>query len=164
MIARETTPRRAPLAPRIHRLVREQRIGRPLPEVFGFFAEARNIQRVTLPWLGFTLRGGQPDDVRQGTPLEYRAAIASDSAALALRDRALGAEQAFVDRQLEGPYRLWRHWHDFTAIPEGTIMRDGVRYALPLGPVGELAHELFVRRALDRILDFRRRAVAERLG
>jgi ligand-binding SRPBCC domain-containing protein len=164
MIVRETTPRRAPLAPRIHRLVREQRIARPLPDVFGFFAEAGNLERITPAWLGFTLRGGQPDEVRQGTLLEYRLRLHGIPLRWVSVIEVWEPDLAFVDRQLEGPYRLWRHRHEFTAIPEGTIMRDEVRYALPLGPVGELAHELFVRRDLDRIFDFRRRAVAERLG
>ena len=35
-------------------------------------------------------------------------------------------------------------------------MRDTVRYALPLGPLGEIAHRLFVARDLERIFDYRR--------
>ena len=34
-------------------------------------------------------------------------------------------------------------------------MRDTVRYALPLGPLGEIAHRLFVARDLERIFDYR---------
>jgi ligand-binding SRPBCC domain-containing protein len=41
-------------------------------------------------------------------------------------------------------------------------MRDTVRYALPFGPLGELAQRLLVRRDLDTIFDFRRAAVARR--
>jgi hypothetical protein len=39
-----------------------------------------------------------------------------------------------------------------------------VRYALPLGPLGELAHRLLVRRDLERIFDFRQASVARMLG
>ena len=35
-------------------------------------------------------------------------------------------------------------------------MRDTVRYALPLGPLGEIAHRLFVARDLERIFTYRR--------
>ncbi len=42
-------------------------------------------------------------------------------------------------------------------------MRDSVSYEIPLGPVGELARLLFVRRDLDRIFEYRRLAVAEAL-
>jgi ligand-binding SRPBCC domain-containing protein len=40
-------------------------------------------------------------------------------------------------------------------------MRDRVEYELPLGPLGRIAHTLFVRRQLEAIFDFRARAIAE---
>ena len=38
-------------------------------------------------------------------------------------------------------------------------MRDVVRYALPLGPLGDLAHALFVGRDVRRIFDHRAEAL-----
>ena len=38
-------------------------------------------------------------------------------------------------------------------------MTDTVRYALPFGPLGALAHRALVRRDLERIFDYRARAV-----
>ena len=69
-----------------------------------------------------------------------------------------------MDVQLRGPYRLWHHTHTFEARDGGTLVRDRVRYALPLGPLGELAHRVLVRRDLERIFDFRQERVARRLG
>jgi hypothetical protein len=40
-------------------------------------------------------------------------------------------------------------------------MRDTVRYALPLGRLGEIAQRAFVGRDLSRIFDFRHAAVLE---
>ena len=49
----------------------------------------------------------------------------------------------FVDMQLTGPYRLWHHTHEFRPHPDGgTVMTDTVRYALPYGPLGALAHRV----------------------
>ncbi len=67
----------------------------------------------------------------------------------------------FVDVQLKGPYRLWHHTHTFEPDDAGTRVRDEVRYALPLGPLGELAHRLIVRRDLERIFDFRHASVSK---
>ena len=39
-------------------------------------------------------------------------------------------------------------------------MRDTVRYALPLWPIGEVAHRAFVARDLAAIFDHRREQVA----
>jgi hypothetical protein len=68
----------------------------------------------------------------------------------------------FVDRQVRGPYRFWRHEHLFHPVRGGTQIRDRVDYSLPLGPLGELAGSAFVHRDLERIFDYRG-AVVERL-
>jgi ligand-binding SRPBCC domain-containing protein len=72
----------------------------------------------------------------------------------------------FVDEQLRGPYALWLHTHTFEPHPDGggdTLMRDVVRYALPLGLVGEFARRLVVARDLDAIFDYRARRIRELL-
>jgi ligand-binding SRPBCC domain-containing protein len=60
-----------------------------------------------------------------------------------------------------GPYRHWHHTHSFEPRDGGTLMRDIVRYSLPVGPLGRLARVLLVRRDLERIFDFRRDSVDE---
>ena len=40
------------------------------------------------------------------------------------------------------------------------MITDRVDYALPLGPLGTIAHVAFVRRDLRRIFDYRRDAIA----
>ena len=66
--------------------------------------------------------------------------------------------------QVKGPYRLWQHRHEFRRAGSGTLVLDHVRYALPLGPLGELAHSMFVERDLARIFAFRYSAVARLLA
>jgi hypothetical protein len=68
--------------------------------------------------------------------------------------------ESFVDQQLRGPYALWHHTHTFEPHRDGTLMRDRVRDALALGPLGALAHAILVRRDLRRIFDFRSETVA----
>ena len=63
--------------------------------------------------------------------------------------------ERFVDAQIYGPYALWHHTHEFEADGDGTIVRDTVRYALPFGVFGGLAHLAFVRRDLEKIFDYR---------
>ena len=70
----------------------------------------------------------------------------------------------FVDVQMRGPYKVWHHTHTFERDGDGTLMRDTVRYALPFGPLGELARRAFVARDLARIFDFRRDAIPELLA
>jgi ligand-binding SRPBCC domain-containing protein len=71
----------------------------------------------------------------------------------------------FVDAQLRGPYALWVHTHTFEADgPNAVVISDDVRYALPFGPLGALAHAAFVRRDLERIFDYRAQAVAAQIA
>ncbi len=70
----------------------------------------------------------------------------------------------FADLQLRGPYRYWRHIHEFEPDGGGTLMRDTVRYAMRAGPLGSLAHEAFVAADLARIFDYRREQIALEFG
>ena len=66
--------------------------------------------------------------------------------------------------QLRGPYKLWHHLHEFREVDGSTLMTDRVRYQLSLGPLGSLAHILWVRRTLARIFDHRRQTIEHLLG
>lgn len=66
-----------------------------------------------------------------------------------------------MDEQERGPYALWQHTLTFRAMDGGVLMGDRVRYALPLGLLGRVAHTLAVRSALAAIFDYRFRRVAE---
>lgn len=149
---------------RTHDLYREQLIPRPLDEVFGFFAEAGNLERITPPWLGFSLVTPEPVEMRRGTLIEYRLRLHRVPLRWITRIERWEPGRAFEDVQVKGPYRLWHHRHGFRAVGGGTLVQDHVRYALPLGRLGELAHAAIVERDLARIFAFRHSAVKELLG
>jgi ligand-binding SRPBCC domain-containing protein len=142
-----------------HVLEREQLVPRPLDEVFAFFAEARNLERITPPWLRFEVLTPEPIAMTAGTQIDYRLRLRGIPLRWVSRIEEWEHERAFADRQLRGPYRLWHHRHEFVPCGSGTVVRDRVRYALPLGRFGALADAAFVRRDLERIFDYRRSAV-----
>jgi ligand-binding SRPBCC domain-containing protein len=149
---------------RVYRLERRQRLDRSVDQAFAFFAEARNLERITPSWLRFEVRGTDPGEVRDGTLIHYRLRLHGVPLRWTSRIEEWAPGRGFVDRQIRGPYRVWHHRHTFAADGEGTVIGDEVHYALPLGRLGELAHPLFVRRDLERIFDFRQTAVGELLG
>ena len=149
---------------RVHVLERDQLLLRPREEVFAFFADARNLEAITPPWLHFGVRTPRPIEMGVGTQIAYRMRLHGLPVRWLTRIDRWEPGRLFVDRQLSGPYRLWHHTHTFADCPGGTIMRDRVRYALPLGPLGEVARLGLVGADLRRIFDFRREAVAGLLG
>jgi ligand-binding SRPBCC domain-containing protein len=148
----------------IHVLKREQFLPRPPQAVFPFFGDALNLEAITPPWLGFRVVTPESIDMAPGTLIEYRLRLHG----VRLRWRTTIAvwdpPRRFVDVQLSGPYRMWHHTHDFSPTSDGgTVMTDTVRYAMPYGPLGALAHRVLVRRDVERIFDYRAQAVPARL-
>ena len=136
-------------------LVREQLVPRPVGDVFEFFSQARNLERITPSWLQFALLA-DPGPLGAGSLIEYRLRVHGVPLRWVSRIEEWEAGRGFVDRQLRGPYRFWHHRHEFVACGDATVVRDHVRYALPFGRLGHP----FVRHDLDRIFDFRRATVA----
>jgi ligand-binding SRPBCC domain-containing protein len=149
----------------LHVLRREQRLPGAPGDVFAFFADAQNLEAITPPWLGFRVVTPRPIEMRAGALIEYRLRLRGVPLRWRTRIAVWDPPRRFVDVQLSGPYRLWHHTHDFEPGDDGgTVMRDTVRYALPFGPIGALAHRLVVRRDLAAIFDFRREAVVASLS
>lgn len=151
----------------VHVLTREQTLPGSPDIVFPFFAAARNLEAITPPWLGFRVVTPEPIAMAPGTLIDYRLRLHGIPLRWRTRIERWEPGVRFVDAQLRGPYALWHHTHEFAPAPGDptrTVMRDVVRYALPLGPLGELTHRLLVRRDLDRIFDFRAAEVARRLS
>jgi ligand-binding SRPBCC domain-containing protein len=133
-------------------------------DVFPFFADANNLEAITPPWLQFRVVTPRPIEMRVGTLIEYRLKLHGIPVSWLTQIAVWEPGERFVDVQLRGPYALWHHTHEFASDGTGgTLMRDVVRHALPLGPLGEVARRAFVARDLERIFDFRRDEVARRL-
>jgi ligand-binding SRPBCC domain-containing protein len=132
--------------------------------VFAFFADASNLETITPPFLRFRIRTPGPIVMGPGTLIEYSLRWHRLPIRWRTEIREWRPPTEFVDVQLKGPYRLWEHTHRFAESEGGTRMHDEVRYSLPAGPLGDVAHRLFVRADLERIFDHRAAKVSELLG
>ena len=146
------------------RLEQEQLVAAPRTEVFSFFSNAFNLERLTPPFLNFKILTPAPIDIQRDTIIEYRIKLFGIPMYWRTRILNFEPEYSFVDSQERGPYTLWHHTHTFEETDDGPLMKDIVLYRLPLGPLGRLAHFLFVRRTLKRIFSYRRDALADLMG
>jgi ligand-binding SRPBCC domain-containing protein len=146
-----------------HVLEARVRLARPRPEVFAFFADPRNLLRLTPPHVGLqlhtdhtTLAAGAVLDFRVrwlGVPLRWRSYV-----------REYDPPYRFVDVQVRGPWARWEHRHLFLEDGGGTWVEDRVTYRLPLGPLGRLAHGVLVERQLRALWAYRQARLAELLA
>ena len=125
---------------KVHLLQQEQYLPAPLDEVFPFFARPENLGKLTPTFLGFELLTPSPIPMHVGAMIDYVVSVNGIPMRWTTCISEFEPPHRFVDVQLKGPYSFWHHTHTFEAQGEGTLIRDEVRYALPFGPFGEIAH------------------------
>jgi len=133
---------------------------RTLAEVFAVFEDPYNLIRITPEWLNLKVTNPEPVNMRQGAEITYGIRWAGLPLGWKTRITEYVPPLFFVDEQVEGPYRRWRHRHGFTAVAEGVLVTDRVDYALPFGWIGRAAHAVAIGRQLIGIFQYRQVALA----
>ena len=146
-----------------HRIERRQVVSRPLEETFAFYQEPRNLGRITPRWLRFRMVCGEALKMRRGVRIHYRIHPFGVPQRWTSEITEYEPPFRFVDEQVVGPYKRWRHVHEFRPVGGGTEIVDVVEYELPLGALGRLMHTLVVARQLRRIFNYRERVIGEML-
>lgn len=133
-------------------------VPRPLQEVFAFFADAHNLQRITPPWVDFRIETPAPIAMHVGALIDYRLKVRGVPVRWRTEITDWQPPHRFVDTQLRGPYWRWVHTHRFREAPGGTVVDDDVDYAVP---GGRLVNRLLVQRDLRAIFLHRQRAILD---
>ena len=129
--------------------------------VFRFYADAFKLEEITPPLLQFKVLTPPPIDMKAGTVIDYRLKLRGIPLRWQSQITAWEPPYRFVDQQLKGPYRLWRHEHTFIEDKGGTLAIDRVEYAVH---GGILVKKLLVEPDLKRIFDYRKRKLQELLA
>lgn len=147
-----------------HVLQRQQKIAVPLSDIFEFFSDPQNLETLTPPWLNFKIVE-HPGALAEGALIRYTLRLHGIPLHWKTRIEDWHPGVSFVDVQLAGPYKLWHHTHEFETAADGeTIIRDTVRYKVPLGPIGELARRALVKPDTEKIFDYRSDAIKQEFG
>ena len=149
--------------PKIYAIACTQWVPQPLENIFDFFSRPANLQELTPPLLDFHILEA-PEQIRAGSLIRYRLRVHKIPVRWTTQIVEWDPPRRFVDVQLKGPYKLWRHQHTFTADRGGTTISDHVDYLLPMGPLGQIVHALLVRKDVQQIFDFRRRKMQDLFG
>lgn len=67
----------------------------------------------------------------------------------------LEPDHCFVDEQVRGPFRRFRHEHVFEPTKDGTLMIDRIDFDAPLGPIGDVVEKALLRRHMRHLISSR---------
>lgn len=133
-------------------------------EVFPFFSNPQNLSLLTPRDLGFRITTPLPIEMRAGLRIDYRLRVRGLPVRWSSQISVWDPPFRFVDEQLRGPYRHWRHLHDFRRTQRGTLITDAVDYSVPGWILGDLLHRALVRPDLERIFRYRLDQIAALFG
>jgi uncharacterized protein (TIGR01777 family) len=127
---------------------------------FPFFSAAENLERITPPWLHFRITGKSSESMGSGLLIDYKLRIKGLPVRWRTRIEDWNPPQSFVDTQLQGPYKIWHHTHNFESLGGGTLMTDRVIYKMRFWPFGDAALPM-VNQDVKTIFGYRRKVLAE---
>ncbi len=144
--------------------VAEQWVPHAPAKIWPYFCDERNLEELTPQFLNFTVLGKSTRELGEGTLIDYRLRLNGIPMGWQSRIENWEPARRFVDTQVKGPYSYWRHAHEFIPLANGTLMRDVVRYRLPLGWLGSVVAGWKVESQVDRIFSYRATKIAERFA
>ena len=144
-----------------YRLKTEQKLEKSQDELFSFFSDAHNLAEITPPGLHFRVLTPHQIEMKVGTRIDYRLKLRGIPIRWQSEITAWNPPHAFVDEQRRGPYRCWIHSHTFVPVPDGTLVRDEVEYAV-FG--GLLIQKFFVAPDIEEIFAYRSQKLQELLA
>ena len=143
----------------VHTLRRSQWLPRPLSQIFDFFKTPDNLAKLTPPWLGFQIQTPKPHVMKAGAIFDFSVRPLGIPQHWRTVIESYDPPHGFVDVQIQGPYKLWRHAHLFAKEDGGTRVSDEIRYELPYAPLDVIVLGL-VESQLSSIFDYRKAALA----
>ncbi len=151
--------------PQIQQLIREQIIATDLSTAWDFISTPKNLDAITPDDMPFEICSEVPDTMYNGLLIEYRVGIPLLGKQTWLTElKHIREQHSFVDEQRIGPYKLWYHYHEITEVSGGVRFVDRVNYVLPFGPLGAIAHTIYVRRKLQHIFNHRAQVLPQLLA
>jgi len=140
-------------------LLKYQWINYPPKEVFEFFTDEKNLEKITPSHLKFKVQKKSTEKIKKGTFIDYKLSLHGIPLRWKSEISSFEYNQHFVDKQVKGPYSKWNHYHGFIPLKKGTLIVDKITYKVPMGLFGLLFMGRFVRNDLNKIFNFRKKII-----
>jgi ligand-binding SRPBCC domain-containing protein len=140
----------------------EQFLPLTIEEAWKFFSNPANLDLITPTDLKFQILDALPEKIHKGLIIRYRIKpMLNIPMNWVTEITAMEEFSSFTDEQIRGPYKVWRHQHQFRTVEGGVVMTDILDYEIGLGPLGWLAGKLWVDKQVRHIFDFRKNKLIE---
>jgi ligand-binding SRPBCC domain-containing protein len=93
--------------------------------------------------------------IAEGEQVTWRARHFGIRLQMTSRISRMSAPDSFVDEQVRGPFRSFRHEHTFFDRAGETTMIDQVEFSAPCGILGRLVERAVLARYLQRLIESR---------
>ncbi len=149
---------------KLYKLYREQVVKTDIDAAWNFIRSPKNLEKLTPDDLSFEIITDLPEEMYDGLFIEFQVGIPFLGKQTWLTEiKHVRQRHSFVDEQRLGPYKLWYHDHKIEPVDEGVRFIDKVYYALPFGPLGTIAHALYVRKTLLHVFSYREKMIPKLL-
>ena len=156
----------------LYKIFHTQKLPVTLEQAWSYFTNPDNLEVLTPKDMGLVNRKDTPNSLVYSDNSLYQGKLIEHSVKVLPFYRmnwvseitAIEPKKYFVDQQRSGPYQFWHHTHIFREIDRGVEVVDFIRYALPLGVLGKLAHPLLVKPKLDQVFTFRQHKLEQIFG
>ncbi len=147
-----------------HILERQMFLPVEVKDVFPFFTDPYNLEKITPPFLNFKVVSTSDKVVQKGTTISYKLKLHGLPLKWLTNIEDLAINSLFIDNQTKGPYKRWHHTHTFISLPHGTLMRDRVLYRLPFGWLGRCIAHFYATKDVNKIFDYRTLVLKKRFS
>ena len=145
----------------LYTLYAKQTVSKEIGLLWDFFRKPTNLNKLTPEDVHFKIKSGKFDDFYEGKIISYKIKLFKLLALNWVTEISQIKEGSyFIDNQISGPYKMWRHEHHFKDNHNGTTeIIDKVKYKVPFYIVGKLMHKMFIRKKLFNIFMFRQKQI-----
>jgi ligand-binding SRPBCC domain-containing protein len=135
----------------------------PIKEVFHYFSNPENLQKITPKYLNFKIKNDPLLEMKKGQIFKYQLRVRGIPINWTSLISSYHPPYSFIDEQIKGPYSSWHHTHTFKEENGGTTIIDEVKYTLPLGFIGKIINSIWVKRDLNSIFKYRQKMIEKTL-
>lgn len=141
---------------KVHSFRQKQSLQISRDKAWTFFSNPQNLIKLTPKWMRLKFQGDLPSKMHEGMIIIQQVKpVLGIPLTWVTEITHIENQTYFIDEQRIGPYKFWHHEHRLQDTENGVELIDTLHYLLPFGILGELAHQITVKRKIAEVFSYR---------